>query len=161
MPLKQSFLGLLFGRIAKKPPDKYSFKAVNSIRSFAQQMLHLAMGNAFLMSAATNQQPLFAQRDMERSTTAQQSDLVKYFVTAGYDFAINGLRSMDASKLNEKTKVFDFEEPRYVFALKAFEHQPHHRGQTTIYIREMGIRPPTKKIVLRKFEYRNTKRGWG
>jgi len=35
------------------PADKYSFKAVDSIRSFAQQMLHLATRNAFLISNAT------------------------------------------------------------------------------------------------------------
>lgn len=31
------------------PADKYNFKAADSIRSFAQQMLHLAQGNLFLM----------------------------------------------------------------------------------------------------------------
>src|SRR6266508_1268804 len=39
------------------PADKYSFKAVDSIRSFAQQMLHLAGGNCFLMSSAADQKP--------------------------------------------------------------------------------------------------------
>ena len=37
------------------PADKYSFKGVDSIRSFAQQMLHLASGNLLLMSAASDQ----------------------------------------------------------------------------------------------------------
>ena len=45
-----------------------------------------------------------------------------------------------------KTKVFDFEETKYVFALKAFEHQTHHRGQCTIYIRLLGIRPPQERL---------------
>src|SRR4030095_15222707 len=39
------------------PADKYSFKAVDSIRSFAQQRLHLAGGNIFLMSMATDKKP--------------------------------------------------------------------------------------------------------
>src|SRR6266853_3234148 len=39
------------------PADKYSFKAVDSIRSFAQQMLHLSQGNLFLMSTATDLTP--------------------------------------------------------------------------------------------------------
>jgi uncharacterized damage-inducible protein DinB len=30
--------------------------------------------------------------------------------------------------------------------LKTFEHQTHHRGQTTIYIRLLGIRPPQEKL---------------
>jgi len=128
------------------PADKYSFKAVDSIRSFAQQMLHLATANSFLMAGVTDQPPAFGQRNLEESATAQSGDSVKYFVDASYDFAINGLKNMDASKLGEKIKVFDFEETKYVFALKAFEHQTHHRGQTTIYIRLLGIRPPQERL---------------
>nr|WP_324497299.1 DinB family protein [Haliscomenobacter sp.] len=30
--------------------------------------------------------------------------------------------------------------------LKAFEYQTHHRGQTTIYIRLLGIKPPNEKL---------------
>ncbi|HET9745897.1 MAG TPA: DinB family protein [Chitinophagaceae bacterium] len=29
---------------------------------------------------------------------------------------------------------------------KAFEHQNHHRGQTTIYIRAQGIKPPEERL---------------
>ena len=35
------------------PADKYSFRPVDSIRSFAQQMLHLAFANVFLNMVAT------------------------------------------------------------------------------------------------------------
>src|SRR5437868_10189356 len=61
------------------PADKYSFKAVDSIRSFAQQMLHLSQGNWFLMSNASDiQPPAFAQADLEHSPGAQQKDSVMY-----------------------------------------------------------------------------------
>src|SRR6476660_8645468 len=57
------------------PADKYSFKAVDSSRSFAQQMLHLAQANYFLMSNATDQQPpSFVHSDMEHSPSAQKKD---------------------------------------------------------------------------------------
>jgi len=128
------------------PTDKYSFKAVDSLRSFAQQMLHLATANSFFMASITGQPAVFGERNLETSTGAQSSDSVKYYVNASYDFAINSLKNMDASKLGEKIKVFGFEETRYVFALKAFEHQTHHRGQTTIYIRLLGIRPPQERL---------------
>ena len=132
--------------LATMPADKYSFKAVDSIRSFAQQMLHLATANSFFMAAVTGQPPVFGQRNLEESTTAASSDSVKYYVDASYDFAINGLKNLDASKLGEKTKFFDMEDTKYVLALKAFEHQTHHRGQTTIYIRLLGIRPPQERL---------------
>lgn len=59
------------------PADKYSYKAVDSIRSFAQQMLHLASGNLLLMSAASDQPtPSFFGMDMEHSSGAQAKDSV-------------------------------------------------------------------------------------
>ena len=39
------------------PADKYGAKAVDSIRSFAQQMLHLASANAFIMATAAGTPP--------------------------------------------------------------------------------------------------------
>jgi uncharacterized damage-inducible protein DinB len=128
------------------PADKYSFRPVDSIRSFAQQMLHLALSNIFLMSNATSVKPLsFMQSDLERSPTAQTKDSVMYYVTTSYDFCVNAVRSSDVNKWGEKTKLFSFEETRLAFMMKVFEHQAHHRGQTTIYIRLQGIRPPPER----------------
>ena len=49
------------------PANKYSFKAVDSIRSFAQQMLHLAGANVFFMSLATDQKAPSFPQDLEQS----------------------------------------------------------------------------------------------
>ena len=129
------------------PADKYSFRAVDSIRSFAQQMLHLAQGNAFLMSNATDQQPpSLGPADLEHSPTAQKKDSVMYYVTTSYDYCINAVKNFDVKKWGEKKKVFSFEETRFAFMNKTFEHQTHHRGQTTIYIRLQGIKPPEERL---------------
>jgi uncharacterized damage-inducible protein DinB len=133
--------------LSTMPADKYSFKAVDSIRSFAQQMLHLASGTTFLMNMATGAQPPFNAKGLEDRATAQTKDSVVSYVTASYDFALSAVKSMDVSKLgelvgrNENNKV-----TRYAWLLKALEHQAHHRGQTTIYIRLQGIRPPNERL---------------
>lgn len=129
------------------PANKYSYKAVDSIRSFAQQMLHLAQGNYFLMSNASDQKPpAFAQTDMEHSAGAQTKDSVMYYVTNSYDFCINAVQGSDLAKWGEKKKMFGMEETRFALMIKTFEHQTHHRGQTTIYIRLNGIRPPNERL---------------
>ncbi|MEP7141802.1 MAG: DinB family protein [Ferruginibacter sp.] len=131
----------------KMPADKYSFKAVDSIRSFAQQMLHLSQGNCLIMSNATDgQMPSFAQSDLEHSATAQKKDSVMYYVTASYDFCINAVKNLDVNKWGEKKKLFGMEATRLALMMKTFEHQTHHRGQTTIYIRLQGIRPPDERL---------------
>ena len=129
------------------PADKYSFKATDSIRSFAQQMLHLAQGNVFLMSNAIDQPPpSWLMSNPEKRTSAQQKDSVMYYVTSSYDFCNNAVKSLDVTKWGEKKKIFKFEETRFALMNKTFEHQGHHRGQTTIYIRLQGIKPPEERL---------------
>jgi uncharacterized damage-inducible protein DinB len=130
------------------PADKYNFRAVDSIRSFAQQMLHLASGNIFIMTNAVGKPPLpWLQSDIEHSVTAQGKDSVMYYVVASYDYCIDAVKNFDPAKWGEKTKMFNtYEETRFALMNKAFEHQGHHRGQTTIYIRLQGIRPPQEKL---------------
>ncbi|CAN5251778.1 hypothetical protein BH11BAC6_BH11BAC6_04460 [soil metagenome] len=131
------------------PADKYSFKAVDSIRSFAQQMIHLAQGNCFLMSQASDMKPpSFAGADLEHSASAQNKDSVMYYVTNSYDYCINAVKSSDVNKWGEVKKVFGMDATRYALMIKTFEHQTHHRGQTTIYIRLLGIKPPQERLFM-------------
>jgi uncharacterized damage-inducible protein DinB len=125
------------------PADKYSFKAVDSIRSFAQQMLHLAQGNVGLISAATGEKLDLGGRGLEASATAATKDSVMSYVTQSYDFAISSINKLDPNKYGE---MGPRNTSRFAWLLKAFEHQTHHRGQTTIYIRLLGIRPPGERL---------------
>ena len=127
------------------PADKYSFKAVDSIRSFAGQMLHLASGNVGLISLATGAK-LQWNRGLENSPTAQNKDSVVWYVTRSYDFAIESIKALDPDKYGEMIGEGNRKAMRYTLLLKAFEHQTHHRGQTTIYIRLEGIRPPNERL---------------
>lgn len=129
------------------PAEKYGFKAVDSIRSFAQQMLHLTQGNLFLMSNVSEEKPpSYMMTDLEHNKGAQQKDSVVYYVNNSYDYCINAVKNSDINKWGEKRKAMRFEETKFAFMLKAFEHQGHHRGQTTVYIRLQGIKPPEEKL---------------
>lgn len=130
------------------PADKYSFRAVDSIRSFAQQMLHLAQANVFLMSIATGGQVSpWVTSNPENRASAHTKDSVMYYVLASYDYCINAVKTSDINKWGEKVKVFGrFEETRFAMLNKTLEHQAHHRGQTTVYIRLQGIKPPQEKL---------------
>jgi hypothetical protein len=134
------------------PAEDYSFKAVDSIRSFAQQMLHLASGNFGLISAATGASipglvtPGQRPRNLEAAPGAQTKDSVVYYVSTSYDFAINSIKGFDPAKYGEMTGAGQRQTTRYAWLQKAFEHQAHTLGQTTIYIRLKGIRPPGEKL---------------
>jgi uncharacterized damage-inducible protein DinB len=129
------------------PADKYGFKAVDSIRSFAQQMLHLAAGNVGLIQLASGAKIDFPNgQAIEKSPGAQSKDSVVYYVTKSYDFAIQSVKDFDPAKFGELVTLRNNKATRYALFLKAFEHQTHHRGQTTIYIRLEGIRPPNERL---------------
>src|SRR3569832_1508381 len=81
------------------PADKYSFKANDSTRSFAQQMLHLAAANIFLMSnVSTEKPPSWLSFSLERQAGAQKKDSVVYYVMASYDYAINTVKNSVTSQ---------------------------------------------------------------
>lgn len=128
------------------PKDKYSFKAQDSIRTFAQQMLHLSQGIIGFIANGTGAQRISFGQNLEQRSTAQSADSVMYYVLASYDYAIENIRNMDVSKLLEPAGRGNFIFSRLVWLNKAFEHQTHHRGQTTIYIRLVGIKPPNEKL---------------
>jgi uncharacterized damage-inducible protein DinB len=132
--------------LATMPADKYSFKAVDSIRSFAQQMLHLASANYYLVSLAMGEKPQADVFGSETRAGAQSADSVKAYVDGSYDYVISELKALDPNSLGTKVKLHTQEATRYALLLKAFEHQTHHRGQTTIYIRLLGIRPPNEQL---------------
>lgn len=130
------------------PAAKYSFKATDSVRSFAQQMLHITEANMFLISTATGAK-LPGAPGLEQRASAQTADSVMYYVNMGYDYAINAVKTIPTNKLMEPVS-FNMGQTvtatRLGWLLKAFEHQTHHRGQTTVYIRLNGIRPPNERL---------------
>ena len=128
------------------PADKYSFKATDSIRSFAEQMLHLAQSNVNILAFLAKEPNVFGQGILENRKTAQTKDSVMYYLIASYDLAIGCLKKMNFTSLNEKIKLYNWEETKFAWLLKAFEHQTHHRGQTTIYIRLLGLHPPQERL---------------
>ena len=139
------------------PADKYGFRAHDSIRSFAQQMLHLSqatVGMAFFSTGFQSNiiQNMFLKppQVFEKLPTIQNKDSVVYYLNTSYDFMINAIKSMDFAKLSE---IVTQDLPggkrsatRLGWLLKAFEHQTHHRGQCTVYLRLSGIRPPSEKL---------------
>jgi uncharacterized damage-inducible protein DinB len=109
-------------------------------------MLHLAQGSIGLSANGTGKTRIFPGYNMEKSATAQSKDSVSYYVNASYDFAIDGIKAMDANQLGELVKRGNFNESRLSWIMKGFEHQTHHRGQCTIYIRLHGVTPPNERL---------------
>jgi uncharacterized damage-inducible protein DinB len=132
------------------PAGKYNFRATDSMRTFAQQMLHLATANAGFAFIGLGVPYVFSSQNFEKSPALQNKDSVVLYVNTSYDAMINAIKNFDVSKLGESVS---WNLPggkrtatRLGWILKAFEHQTHHRGQCTVYFRLQDIRPPAEKL---------------
>ncbi len=128
------------------PETGYALKPTPEIRSFAEQMLHLTDANYGFASAATGETSPVGRGESEKATDKSKANVTK-LVLAGYDYVINSVKKLTPAQLSEKTKLFgQFEMTKRMIFLKLFEHQTHHRGQTTVYIRLAGVKPPQEKL---------------
>lgn len=128
------------------PESGYALKPTPEMRSFAEQMLHLTDANYSFISAVTGEKSPISMGESEKSTDKSKANVTR-LVLAGYDFVINSLKKMTPEQLNENVKLFGrFEMTKSTAIGKCFEHQTHHRGQTTVYIRLAGVKPPQEKL---------------
>ena len=128
------------------PESGYALKPTKEMRSFADQMLHLTDANYVFASAATGETSPVGLGESEKTADKSKANTIK-LVMAGYDFVINSIKKMNPTQLTDKVKLFgQFEMTRQAALDKSFEHQTHHRGQTTVYIRLAGATPPQEKL---------------
>jgi len=126
------------------PADGYGFKPTPEIRSFAEQMLHLTDANYFFTSTASGK-PMPLKASAEKSI-APTKEATTAAVMDSYDFVISALQAMTPAQMQETVKLEGFEVTKAGAFGKAFEHQTHHRGQCTIYLRLKGVTPPGEKL---------------
>ena len=128
------------------PESGYALKPTPEMRSFAEQMLHITDANYGFAMAATGVQSPVGFGESEKSTDKSKANVTK-LVLASYDFVITNMKKMTPAQLTETIKVFDrFDMTRGTALLKSFEHQTHHRGQTTVYLRMAKVTPPQEKL---------------
>jgi len=129
------------------PEDGVGSKPSPDIRSFAEQMLHLANANFAFCAAATGATNPQQGKNLEKMDEYKTKAGLTKIVMESYDFVIGAVKGMDVKKMDEPVKLFGrFDVTRAVALNKGFEHQTHHRGQTTIYLRLKGVKPPNEKL---------------
>jgi uncharacterized damage-inducible protein DinB len=128
------------------PESGYTLKPTPEMRSFAEQNLHLADANYGLASAALGIKSPFDQGIWEKNGDKSKANVSK-IVLASYDFVIDQIKKLSDAQLDEPIKMLgSFDMSERIALAKVFEHQVHHRGQTTVYLRLAGVKPPQEKL---------------
>jgi uncharacterized damage-inducible protein DinB len=124
------------------PEDAISFKPTPDVRSFGEQMLHLAFWNCGLAEAAGSKPNPFGKDEIEKKPEYKSKAELRRVVEQSYDYVLAAVADLDEKKLLEEVAFFNSKVTRLMALTIALDHQTHHRGQTTIYLRLKGVTPP-------------------
>lgn len=126
----------------KMPEDGMNFKPTPEVRSFSEQMLHLASANFNYGVRGTGATNPYQGKDLTKLDEYKTKANLTKIVMESYEFVISNVSKLDPAKLDERLPARGVNIPRAEFLVMGFEHQTHHRGQTTIYLRMKGVTPP-------------------
>ena len=135
--------------IESMPEAGLNLKPTDSIRSFAEQMLHLTSANVGFTAQVTGLPPTIEDvRGLEKNESYKNKAALTEVVGKGYDYVIASIEATSNEKLSEKITLFGQYEMTGAEAIhKAFIHQNHHRGQCAVYIRLAGGTPAPMKLL--------------
>ncbi|HYE73134.1 MAG TPA: hypothetical protein VEF04_07385, partial [Blastocatellia bacterium] len=88
------------------PEDGIGFKATPDIRSFAEQMLHLAAANFAFASNASGKANPYQGKNLEKMDEFKTKAGLTKVVMESYDFVIASINGLDEAKMNEGVKIF-------------------------------------------------------
>ena len=126
-----------------------TFKVTPTVRSFGDQLLHIAEANYGLVQAATKKGTDMGFGKLEGKLASKAE--VSKAVLDSYDYVIAALKEMNDGMLADTCSISfgpDFKKTmsKELMINKTFEHQTHHRGQATQYLRENGKTPPEEML---------------
>lgn len=133
--------------IDSMPEDALNFKPTPEVRSFAEQMLHLAFWNFGLLEGAGGKANPYGkkQEELEKRDDMKTKAALRKVVAESYDTVLAEIAGMTEAKMIEQTTFFGRKYTRMSVFSIALDHQSHHRGQTTLYLRLKGVTPPPEQ----------------
>lgn len=127
------------------PEEDYGFKPKPDMRSFADHMLHMTDADYELAPLAGGIKSPLKPGDAGRSNKSKDS--VIRMVMSGYDFVITNIKNIQPNQFQDSIKLFGkITMTKGTLINKIFEHQTHHRGQTTVYFHLVGVKPPDEEL---------------
>jgi hypothetical protein len=116
------------------PESKYDFRPAPKVRTFAEQLLHVAFWNQFVEKTARGEKADGSADQLDRAQYKTKADVVRV-LRESFDQAIAALKTQS----NEQAL-------RYLRLWTEFaEHTGEHYGQLVVYYRLNGLVPPASR----------------
>lgn len=127
------------------PADKYNFAPSNGnfkgVRTFAEQVKHVASTNYFMFGTAASMQPTGMPKMSDLKTKEQTVQALK----DSFAFAHQAIATLNEQNALEQVKPVDGVDTRAGIMLFAIVHMNDHFGQMVEYLRMNGIVPPSSQ----------------
>jgi uncharacterized damage-inducible protein DinB len=127
------------------PEDKYDYKPTPEVRSFAQQLLHVAAANQQFTAAAKGEK-LNPEEELPRAQYKTKADVVNVLKSSFADGAAIMKQKGDKGIMGTiKNPYGNVMTTIYSLALGFAEHSGEHYGQLVVYYRINGMVPPDSR----------------
>jgi uncharacterized damage-inducible protein DinB len=133
------------------PDDNLAWKPADNMRSFAEQLLHVARVNEFYILGLTGG-GWNMERVIERPAETNSRAFLQSELNSTRDLVDQKIASFNSSALDETVIVPNVPVPWTLrdWLWYLVEHEVHHKAQLALYLRQMGIVPPFFAMVFPK-----------
>lgn len=133
--------GILLRSAEKMPEENYSFKPVDSVRSYGQIVGHLADAQYLFCSTVSGEK----NPDLKiEKTKTSKADLIAA-LKEGFAYCDKVYDSMTDSTATQMVKFFGNDASKFGLLSVNIGHNMEHYGNLVTYMRIKGIVPPTSE----------------
>jgi uncharacterized damage-inducible protein DinB len=126
------------------PAESYDFKPNPEEMTFGEQLVHIAVGNAFRFQQIAGVQPPFAI-DLSKTPPTDKQSAIK-MLAESFDYVIAVLPQITPEQLKRTWHIPSWkgrsDPDGRAMVINMFVHTAHHRAQCEVYLRAKGIKPP-------------------
>ncbi|HVN21068.1 MAG TPA: DinB family protein [Dongiaceae bacterium] len=133
--------GILLRSAEKMPEENYSFKPVDSVRTYGQIVGHLADAQYLFCSTVSGEKN--PGLNIEKTKTAK-ADLIAA-LKEGFAYCDKVYDSMTDAAGTQMVKFFGNDAPKFALLQVNVGHNMEHYGNLVTYMRIKGIVPPTSE----------------
>jgi uncharacterized damage-inducible protein DinB len=133
--------GILLRSAEKMPEENYSFKPVDTVRSYGQIIGHLADAQYLFCSTASGDKN--PGLNIEKTKTSK-ADLIAA-LKDGFAYCDKVYDAMTDAIAIQTVKFFGNDAPKYAALTVNIAHNMEHYGNLVTYMRIKGIVPPTSE----------------
>jgi uncharacterized damage-inducible protein DinB len=127
------------------PAEKYGWRPAPGVRSTSEVMMHIAVGNLWLLNATGVKGPAELNESMEKSVTKKPEVIA--WLKRSQDAVAKAHAGASSAELQRKVKIAGRDATVDGIYLRILVHANEHMGQLIAYARMNGVVPPWSVAV--------------